>query len=227
MYYFSDPTMILLLPVIAFAAWAQHRVSSTFRRYADVRSARGMTAQETARSILDSNGLQDVAIEPVRGTLTDHYDPRTRVLRLSDSVYASSSIAALGVAAHEVGHAVQHAQHYGPLALRNGILPVAQFGSFAAWPLFFMGFFFQFPLLMDLGIFVFILAALFQVVTLPVELDASRRAITALTTNGILVADEVEPARKVLKAAALTYVAAVLMAVIQLVRLLVLRSSRD
>lgn len=225
--FFWDPTYLLLLPVIAFAGVAQMKVSSIFNEYACVRARSGYTGKEAARKVLDINGLYDVVIEQISGRLSDHYDPRSKVLRLSSSVYGGSSLASLGVACHEAGHAIQHARGYMPLEIRTFIFPVAQFGSFAAWPLFFMGFFFGFPALMDMGIIVFTIAALFQVATLPVEFDASNRAIVALTTNGIVMQDEVSAVRKVLNAAGLTYVAATLMAVMQLVRLLVLRDSRD
>jgi uncharacterized protein len=225
--FFWDPTFLLLIPVLLFAGWAQKKVSSTFNEYSKVRSANGYSGAQAARLILDANGLGDVAIEQTRGSLSDHYDPRSRTLRLSDSVYGSASLAALGVAAHEAGHALQHARGYFPLEIRSFIFPVAQFGSYAAWPLFFLGFLFALPALMDVGILVFTVAALFQFATLPVELNASNRAIAALTTNGIVSEHEVTSARKVLHAAALTYVAAVLMAVVQLVRLLILRGSRN
>ncbi len=225
--FFWDPTYLLLLPVIAFAGWAQMKVSSTFNEYARVRARSGYNGKEAARKVLDANGLYDVAIERIKGRLSDHYDPRSKVLRLSSEVYGGSSLASLGVACHEAGHAIQHARGYVPLEMRSFIFPVAQFGSFAAWPLFFMGFFFGFPALMDIGIIVFTIAALFQIATLPVEFDASNRAIAALRTNGIVMQDEAPAARKVLNAAGLTYVAAALMAVMQLVRLLILRDARD
>lgn len=225
--FFWDPTFLLLIPVLIFAGWAQQKVRSTFDEYSKVRSANGYSGAQTARLVLDANGLDDVTIEQVGGSLSDHYDPRSRTLRLSESVYGSASLAALGVAAHEAGHAIQHARGYFPLEIRSFIFPVAQFGSYAAWPLFFLGFLFTLPALMDIGILVFTVAALFQFATLPVELNASDRAIAALTTTGIVSESEVTGARKVLQAAALTYVAAVLMAVVQLVRLLILRGSRN
>lgn len=203
------------------------KVSSTFNRFSRVRARSGYSGSEAARQVLNANGLYDVSIETTRGHLSDHYDPRKKVLRLSPDVYNGNSLAAVGVACHEVGHAIQHARAYFPLEIRSFIFPVAQFGSIAAWPLFFLGFLFGFSGLMNLGIIVFSVAALFQIATLPVELDASRRAIAALTTNGIIGTDEVPGARSVLNAAALTYVAAVLMAVMQLVRLLVLRDMRE
>jgi len=224
---FWDPTFILLVPVLLFAGWAQMKVKATFREFSHSTTSTGMSGNRAARTVLDANGLQDVAIEEIRGELTDHFDPRANVLRLSEPVYAGRSLAAVGVACHEAGHALQHAHRYAPLALRSAIIPVAQFGSIAAWPLFLMGFFFQFPALMDIGIMIFSAAALFQIITLPVELDASRRAIAALITHGIITAPEVPAARKVLNAAALTYLAGVVMALMQLVRLLILRSSRD
>jgi Zn-dependent membrane protease YugP len=222
-----DPTFILLIPVLLFAGWAQMRVSTTFNEYSRVAARSGYSGKDAARQVLDVHGLQTVAIEQISGNLTDHYDPRSRVLRLSPNVYQGNSLAAVGVACHEAGHAVQHAHNYFPLEIRSLIFPVAQFGSFAAWPLFFLGFLFGFAGLMNLGIIVFSLATLFQIATLPVELDASHRAIAALTENGIIASDEVPGTRKVLNAAALTYVAAALMAIMQLVRLLVLRNMRD
>ena len=225
--FFWDPTFLLLIPVLIFAGWAQSKVKSTFNTYDDVRSMNGYTGESAARTVLDANGLDDVVIERVQGSLTDHYDPRSRTLRLSEDVYSSRSLSALGVACHEAGHALQHARGYFPLEIRSFIFPVARFGSFAAWPLFFLGFLFAAPALMDLGIIVFTFAALFQFATLPVELNASNRAIAALRTNGIISEQEIDGSRKVLNAAALTYVAAVLMAVMQLVRLLILRGARD
>ena len=182
---------------------------------------------EDARELLDSHGLYDVRVEMTPGHLTDHYDPRSRVLRLSRDVYHSTSLAALGVAAHETGHALQHAQNYVPLGIRNNLFPVAHFGSQMAFPLFFLGFLFGGPLLMDIGIMLFAAALLFQVVTLPVEYNASSRAMQLLEVGGYLAPDEAPKAKSVLSAAALTYLAATAMAVLQLIRLLVLRGHRD
>lgn len=225
--FFWDPTFILIIPALFFAGWAQLKVKTTFNEYARVRAQSGYTGYDAAKAILEANGIYDVSITQSRGHLSDHYDPEKKVLRLSENVSQGTSLAALGVAAHEAGHAMQHAQGYFPLHIRSFVYPVAHFGSFAAWPLFFMGFLFGFPLLMNLGILVFAAAALFQIATLPVEIDASRRAIVALTSRGIVLPQEKEGARRVLDAAALTYVAALIMAVMQLMRLIVLRGMRD
>lgn len=228
--YFGDWTFIILVPALILAFLAQAKVKSTFARYAKVASASGLTAAQAAASLLQYGGAGDVAIERVAGRLTDHYDPRERVLRLSEGVHDGRSLAALGIAAHEAGHALQHHDRYAPLMLRNGFYPVANIGSTLAIPLFFIGFLFssQGPsVLMDIGILLFGLAVLFSVITLPVEFNASRRAVALLTDRGIMSPDEVGGARKVLSAAAMTYVASTAMAVLQLVRLLVIRDSRD
>ncbi len=226
MFLWYDPTYLLLIPALLFAFYAQSKVSSTFQRYLRVASSSGLTGAQVARRLLDSNGLYDVAVEQVQGHLTDHYDPRRKVLRLSPAVYSSTSVAALGVAAHETGHAIQHARNYVPLGIRNNLFPVAAIGSQMAFPLFVMGFFFQWDTLMLVGIWFFIAALAFQVITLPVEFDASRRAIALLSNGGYIASSEVPHAKAVLNAAALTYVAAVAMAASQLIRLLILRDSR-
>jgi Zn-dependent membrane protease YugP len=223
---FWDSTFLLLLPVLAFALYAQNKVRSTYRKFLKVPAQRGLTGAESARRLLDAAGLHSVPVEITEGTLTDHYDPRKRALRLSPDNYHGKSVAALGVACHEAGHAIQHAQAFGPLALRQAIWPVAGFGSWAAWPIFFLGFLFNHPALMDVGILVFIVAAFFAIITLPVEFDASNRAIKLLTQHGIVTQEERGFAKRVLNAAALTYVAAALMAVVQLVRMLILRDRR-
>ncbi len=223
---FWDSTLLLLLPVFAFALWAQNRVRATYREYLEVPGARGLTGAEAARRLLDAAGLSSVGIETVDGELSDHYDPRGRVLRLSDGNHRGRSLAALGVSCHEAGHAIQHARGYAPLQWRQAVWPVAGFGSRAALPLFFLGFIFQYPLLMDLGILVYMVAAAFALITLPVEFDASRRAVTLLSGQGIIARDEESGVRKVLNAAALTYVAAALMAIVQLLRLFILRGRR-
>ncbi|MHB8927020.1 MAG: zinc metallopeptidase [Bacillota bacterium] len=225
--FFGDPTFILIVPALILAVYAQAKVSSAFNRYSTVMSRRGVTGAEAARGILDGAGLQDVTIERISGRLSDHYDPRRRVLRLSADVYDRSSLAALGVAAHEAGHAIQHNVGYAPMRLRNSILPVAQFGSQAAWILFLLGLFVNALSLMDLGIILFAAAVVFQIVTLPVEYNASNRALVLLQAGGYVTDTEVGPTRQVLSAAGLTYLAATLMAVLQLVRLLLIRSSRD
>lgn len=222
MYYGFDPTFILLIPAIVFALYAQFKVKSTFARYSNVYASGGLTGAQVARGILDKNGLYDVRVEPVAGELTDHYDPRDKTLRLSRPVYGSASLAAIGVSAHEAGHAVQHAKNYSPLALRSAIVPVAQFGSWAAWPLLFMGFMFRSTSMIELGIVIFTGVVIFQLVTLPVEYNASNRAMAVLSEGGYLFGDELKGAKKVLDAAALTYVAAALMGILQLIRLLLM-----
>jgi len=227
--YFLDPYgIVFLLPALLFAMYAQVKVQSTFQKYVRVRSKRGFTGAQVARRILDDAGLYDVQIETTRGHLSDHYDPRRRVVRLSHDVYHGDSVASLGVAAHETGHALQHKENYVPLNIRNQIFPIASFGSTLAFPLFFIGFLFSSggETLMNLGIYLFAATVAFQVVTLPVEFDASRRAIKLLEANGYIERDEVPRTRAVLNAAALTYVAAAAVAILQLVRLLLLRESR-
>ena len=228
--FYYDPTYLLLLPAIILAVYAQAKVQSTFQRYSRLRASSGMTGAQVARALLDKNNLYDVSVEIVPGHLTDHYDPRTKKLRLSPEVYHGTSLAALGVAAHETGHAAQHAQEYIPLNLRNALFPVASFGSNLAFPLFFIGLLFGRggTWLMDLGILLFLFAVLFQVITLPVEFNASKRALGMLESEGYLLrGQEVAGARKVLSAAALTYLAATAMAVLQLFRLLLIRGYRD
>jgi Zn-dependent membrane protease YugP len=225
--FFFDSTMLLLLPALLFAGWAQMKVQSTFARYSQVTTRRGVTADQVARMLLDRFGLTSVPVKRVGGRLTDHYDPRDNTLSLSDAVYGNTSIAAIGVAAHEVGHAIQQREGYVPLALRNNVVPVVNIGSSMAMPLFFIGFLFRGPVLMDIGILLFLGVIIFHLITLPVEYNASSRAITILAQTGALASDELKGADKVLSAAAWTYVAATLMAVMQLVRLLALRSSRD
>ncbi|QSX08746.1 zinc metallopeptidase [Alkalibacter rhizosphaerae] len=222
-----DITMLILVPGLIFAAYAQGKVSSTYNRYLRVPNTRGLTGAQTARHILDRNGMTQVNIELVGGKLTDHYDPRKRVLRLSNEVFNGRSVAAVGIAAHEVGHAIQHQQAYGPLKIRNAIVPVVNLASKAAWVLFFIGFFFQVTGFMDLGILFFSGSVIFNLVTLPVEFNASRRAVVQLADNGLVLSDERVGVKKVLDAAALTYVAALLMSFLQLIRLIALRGSRD
>ena len=226
-YPMMDWTMIVLLPAILLAVWAQNKVKSTFEQYSRVRSRRGITGREAARAILTSYGLGSMPIKPIAGQLTDHYDPQSRSLSLSEPVYDSTSIAAIGVAAHEVGHAVQHATGYKPLALRNSIVPVVNLTNMASWPLFLMGLIAGNSRLMNIGILLFVGVVVFHLVTLPVERDASRRALKVLSSNGMMDGEEVTGARKVLGAAAMTYVAALVQSVLQLVRLLLLRNSRS
>ena len=223
---FYDPTFILVLPALFFAMYAQFKVKSTFARYLQERSYAGLTGAEVARQILNANGLHNVSVERVNGELTDHYDPRSETVRLSRTVYDGNSVAAVGVAAHEVGHAVQHARGYTPLSLRTSLFPVASIGSQMAFPLFMLGFLFSFDMLMLVGIWFFIAALGFQLITLPVEFNASRRALAALQSGGFLSQAEVPKAKAVLSAAALTYVAAVAVFASQLIRLLFLRNQR-
>lgn len=223
---FYDPTFILVLPALFFAMYAQFKVQSTFARYLRERSYAGLTGAQVARQILNENGLHHINVERTGGRLADHYDPRTGTVRLSPDVYSGTSVAALGVAAHEVGHAVQHARGYAPLGLRTSLFPVANIGSQMAFPLFIMGYLFSFDVLMLVGIWFFIAALAFQVITLPVEFNASRRAMAALQSGGYLTQAEVPKAKAVLSAAALTYVAAAAVSATQLIRLLILRGHR-
>lgn len=227
--FFYDWTMLIVLPALVLALYAQAKVSGTFNRFSKVYARSGLTAAQAADAILSQNGITDVRIERVRGNLTDHYDPRDRVLRLSDSVYDSTSIAALGVAAHEAGHAVQHAQGYVPLEVRSVFAPIASIGSNAAIPLFLLGLIFSWEPLVTVGLVCFSFAVVFSLITLPVEFNASSRAVAALSGYGYLSQEETAGAKKVLSAAALTYVASALTAILQLVRLFVLagRSNRD
>lgn len=223
---FWDPTFVLLIPTIVLALYAQYKVRNTYARFSQVRSAAGISGVETARRLLRANGIHDVSVEEVGGELSDHYDPRDKVVRLSTANYRGNSLAGLAVAAHEVGHALQHAAGYMPLNFRHAVLPVANIGSKAAFPLFLIGFFFQSPQLIDLGILLYAGVVLFQVVTLPVEFNASSRAMAQLVDGHMLAVDEARQARKVLSAAALTYVAATATALMHLVRLLILRGGR-
>ncbi|WP_306575227.1 zinc metallopeptidase [Anaerotruncus massiliensis (ex Togo et al. 2019)] len=217
--------LILVVPALLFAAWAQAQVSGAYNRYSRVRVSRGMTGAMAARRILDDNGLTGVRVERVAGKLSDHYDPGERVVRLSAGVYDSDSVASLGVAAHECGHAVQHATHYAPLTFRNAIIPITNFGSKLSIPLIIVGLFLS-GTLVDIGLLLFSLVAVFQLVTLPVEFNASSRALATLENGNFLDRRELEGARKVLRAAALTYVAALLVSVAQLMRLILLFGNR-
>lgn len=224
---FYDSTFILLIPAILFAFYAQMKVSSTFNTYLNYANYSGYTGAQAARALLDGAGLYNVQIELIEGHLTDHYDPRSRVLRLSPNVYHGRSVAAVGVAAHEVGHAIQHSTGYAPLQIRNGLFPIANIGSTLAWPLVILGFMIQWVRLIDLGIILFTAAVLFQIITLPVEFNASSRALGLLQRNGIIVGKETIAVKKVLDAAALTYVAATLVAIVELIRLLLIRSREE
>jgi len=217
-----DSSMIILIPGVILAMYAQFKVQSTFGRYIKVRAGTGMTGAQVAKRILDDAGIRDVTVEMTGGHLSDHYDPRKKVLRLSPDVHNGASLASLGVAAHEVGHAMQHHQGYLPLSLRATFVPVAQFGSTLAFPLFLIGFIFQTGWMIYAGIYAFTAVVLFQLVTLPVEFNASGRALARLQAGGYITPAEAGGAKKVLDAAALTYVAAALMGILQLLRLLLL-----
>lgn len=221
--YYFDPTYILVIMGLVLSLAASARVRSTFDKYSRIRSISGLTGAEAAQRILYRAGIFDVQIEHVSGNLTDHYDPRKKVLRLSDSVYGSNSIAAIGVAAHECGHAIQHQHSYVPLMFRNTLVPIVNFGSAIAWPLILIGLLVtQSQTLINLGIILFSTAVVFQLVTLPVEFNASKRAIQRLGESGILYGEELNNSKKVLNAAALTYVAAAATSVLQLLRLIIL-----
>lgn len=221
MYGLNTSTMILLIPAIIISMIAQSRIQSTYKKYSQIRAKRGYTGAQVAQYILDRNGLRDVQIELIKGSLTDHYDPRKKVLRLSNGIYNGNSLSAYGIAAHEVGHAIQHSKQYVPLQLRNLIAPVASIGARFVWILVLAGFFLQSGSLIYYGVFLYLGVVIFQLVTLPVEFNASRRAIEQLEVNNLLYMDEIPKAKKVLNAAAFTYVAATLVAVAQLLRLLV------
>ncbi|MCR4963381.1 MAG: zinc metallopeptidase [Firmicutes bacterium] len=224
--YYYDATWLLLLPALALSLYAQFKVTSTYKKYAEVQAASGIAANDMARQLLDYNGLEDVPVEMVAGSLTDHYDPRSRVLRLSQTTYSSRSVAALGVAAHEAGHAMQHGENYGPLKLRSLMAPVAQVGSSASWILILIGILLNAMNLVGLGILFFTAAVAFQLVTLPVEFNASSRALAALEGGGFLTREETDQTAQVLRAAALTYVAAALTGLLQLLRLIVIFGGR-
>lgn len=231
-YYGFDWTyLVLVLPCIILSLWASSSVNSTFKKYSKVMSIRHITGADAAQRVLSANGVTGVRIERVSGNLTDHYDPRTNVIRLSDSVYSSTSVAAIGVACHEAGHAVQYARNYGPIKLRAAIIPLTNIGSKLAMPLILIGILLGFLgnfsyFLVDLGIAAFGLSLVFQLVTLPVEFNASRRAIATIENTGILTNEEQQGAKKTLKAAAMTYVAATAVALAQLLRLIVLFGGR-
>ena len=224
--FYFDRTYILLIIGMLLSLAASAKLKSTFAHYSRVRSVSGLTGAETAARILRMAGITDVRIEPVSGSLTDHYDPRTKTVRLSEDIYGRTSLAAVGVAAHECGHAIQHARNYAPLEIRSAIVPAANLGSTLSWPLFLIGLFAGIRPLLTAGIVLFSLAVLFQLVTLPVEINASSRALKMLETTGILGSDENRGARKVLTAAALTYVAALAASILQLLRLLILAGGR-
>ena len=225
--YMFDWTYLLVLAGLALSLIASANVNGTFKKYSRVRAACGLTGAMAAQKVLQLSGITDVRIEHISGNLTDHYDPRTKVLRLSDSTYASNSIAAVCVAAHECGHAVQHQKGYGPLVLRSTLVPAANFGSTLAWPVFFAGLIFSMRPLLTAGIILFSLAVIFQLVTLPVEFNASSRALKILENGHVLGDSELSIGKKVLGAAAMTYVASLAASILQLLRLVILARGRD
>lgn len=225
--YMFDWTYLLVLAGLALSLLASANVNSTFKKYSRVRAACGLTGAMAAQRVLQLSGITDVRIEHISGNLTDHYDPRSKTLRLSDSTYSSNSIAAVCVAAHECGHAVQHQLGYGPLVLRSTLVPAANFGSTLAWPVFFAGLIFSMRPLLMAGIILFSLAVVFQLVTLPVEFNASSRALKILENGHVLGDSELSAGKKVLGAAAMTYVASLAASVLQLLRLVILARGRD
>lgn len=228
-YYYWDPTYILVVIGAVICMIASARVTGTFNKYSQLRSMSGMNGAQVAQRVLQAAGIYDVQVRHVSGSLTDHYDPRTKTVNLSDPVYNATSVAALGVAAHECGHAIQHAKSYAPLSIRSALVPIANFGSMLAWPVILIGLFFNTRssgLIIDIGILLFSAAVLFQLVTLPVEFDASRRALVMLRTQGILADDELRYTRRVLKSAALTYVASAAAAILQLLRIILITNGR-
>ena len=228
-YYYWDPTYILVVIGAVICMIASARVKGTFNKYSQLRSMSGMNGAQGAQRVLQAAGIYDVQVRHVSGSLTDHYDPRTKTVNLSDPVYNATSVAALGVAAHECGHAIQHAKSYAPLSIRSALVPIANFGSMLAWPVILIGLLFNTRssgLIIDIGILLFSAAVLFQLVTLPVEFDASRRALVMLRTQGILADDELKYTRRVLKSAALTYVASAAAAILQLLRIILITNGR-
>lgn len=226
--FYWDWTMILVIPGLLLGLWAQMRVSSAFRKYSAVHARSGMSAEDVARSMLNQAGCVNVSIRSVSGNLTDHYDPRNNTLRLSDGVYGSSSVAAIGIAAHECGHAMQQHEGYAPLVLRSALVPVVNLGSNLYFPIFLLGLLFSWEPLIYVGIACFALTLVFSLVTLPVEFNASGRALRVLDQQGYLSSEEMDGARAVLNAAAMTYVAAAISSLLQLVRLLIIaRDRRD
>ncbi len=226
-FYYFDPTMLIVLPALILALWAQINVKTTYSKYNKVHTRSGVTGFEAARKILDANGLYNVGIERIRGELTDHYDPRANVIRLSEAVYSSTSAAAVGVASHEAGHAVQHAVGYAPIKLRTSVIKITNFGSMMAMPLFLIGLIMASTYLMYAGIILYSLVAVFQLITLPVEFNASKRAIIALRDSGRFAPDELKASKKVLSAAALTYVAALASSLLSLLRLIIIANGRS
>jgi len=226
MFFFYDPTWWLIIAGMLLCLIASGNVSATYRRYSKIDNIRGMTAGEVAERILRNAGISEVHVERIEGELTDHYDTKHKVVRLSEGVYHSASVAAIGVAAHECGHVIQHYGGYIPIRIRNAIVPVVNFGSNLSWPLILLGVLFGLTNLVDVGIVLFSLALVFQIVTLPVEFNASKRAIRIIRESGILQGDEVSGAKKVLNAAALTYVAGTIATALQVLRLFLLFGRR-
>ena len=225
--YYLDPTYILVIIGAVICMVASANVNHTFKKYSSRSNSRRLTGEQVAQQILNEAGIQDVSIERIGGDLTDHYDPKNKVLRLSDSVYGSTSVAAIGVAAHECGHAIQHQVGYVPIQIRNTIVPVVNLGSKLSWPVIMLGIIFQISNLLDLGIILFSFVLIFQVVTLPVEFNASNRALRILESRGFLAGDEMRGAKKVLGAAAMTYVTAAISTLLQLLRLVILFGRRS
>lgn len=227
--YYFDPTYILVIIGVIISLIASGLVKSSFAKYAKIKSRGGYTGAQAAERILHDAGIYDVSVQHISGNLTDHYDPSNKILRLSDTVYGSDSVAAIGVAAHECGHAIQHAKEYAPLKIRGAMVPVVNFGATISWPLILIGFFISggSSILVQIGIVLFSLVVLFQLVTLPVEFNASGRAVAILANTGILYEEELSSAKKVLRAAAMTYVAAAAASVLNLVRLLLLSGGRN
>ena len=221
-YFYFDYTYLIIIPAMLLGLYAQYKVNSTFNKYSQVKNARGITAAEVARQILDDNGLHDVGIAHINGNLTDNFNPKTNIVSLSDTVYNSTSVAAIGVAAHECGHAIQHAVGYTPVKIRTALVPVTNFGSSAGMIILLIGLLFSSYNLAMLGILLYLLMAVFQLVTLPVEFNASSRALKTLEQDMILYEDEVPKARKVLNAAALTYVAALVSTLSTILRFLLI-----
>ncbi|WP_281692665.1 zinc metallopeptidase [Agathobaculum desmolans] len=219
--------IVLVVPCLLLAFWAQGKVKSTFSRYEQVMNRRGLTGAQAAEAVLRQNGVTGVRIEWVAGKLNDHFDPRTNTIRLSNAVYSSTSVASIGVAAHEAGHAVQYAQGYFPIKLRAAIIPVTQIGSSAALPLLVLGLVLNSGMLLDIGILAFSLSTVFQLITLPVEVNASNRALTAIEQGGLLTDEEYPMAKKTLTAAAMTYVAALAVSLAQLLRVLLIFGGRN
>lgn len=227
--FFYDSTFVILIPAILLSLWAQYKVKNTFEKYSRVTSTNGYTGQQVARMLLDSKGLYNVPVEITSGKLSDHYDPSKKVMRLSEDVFYGTSVASIGVAAHETGHAIQHKESYTPLVVRDAIVPAVNFSSNLSWILLFIGLILGSggTLLINAGILLFTIVVFFQLITLPVEFDASKRALTILKSGGILYSNEASQAKEVLDAAALTYVAAALTAILQLVRLIAIGRERN